>query len=90
MKIVINRCWGGFGLSDKAFKRYKELGGNSDYVFEIERNDPILVQVVEELGEQANDSLSELKIVEVPDYISWYIHDYDGMESVEEEHSSWS
>lgn len=27
MKIVINRCFGGFGLSDKAMHRYAELKG---------------------------------------------------------------
>ena len=27
MKIVINRCFGGFGLSDQAIQRYSELAG---------------------------------------------------------------
>lgn len=26
-KVVINRCWGGFGLSHKAIMRYAELSG---------------------------------------------------------------
>jgi len=31
----------------------------------------------------------KLKVVEVPDDIKWYIHDYDGLESVHECHRSW-
>jgi hypothetical protein len=91
MKIVINREWGGFGLSKTGWKRYHELGGKKNqYVWNIKRNDPILVQVVEELGKKANGSYSDLKIVEIPDDVEWYIHDYDGMETVHEEHRSWN
>jgi hypothetical protein len=31
MKIVINKCYGGFGLSDEAMKRYAELKGITLY-----------------------------------------------------------
>lgn len=34
MKIVINRCYGGFGLSIKALKRYVELKGMTPYFYE--------------------------------------------------------
>ncbi len=34
MKIVINRCFGGFGLSPLALKRYAELKGLGCYFFE--------------------------------------------------------
>lgn len=56
---------------------------------EIERNDPVLVQLVEELGDEANGLYSSLKIVEIPDDVKWYVHDYDGIESVHEEHRIW-
>jgi hypothetical protein len=32
-KIVINTCYGGFGLSNKALKRYAELNGKTAYFF---------------------------------------------------------
>lgn len=56
----------------------------------IERNDPILIQVVEELGDKANDRYSELKIVEIPDDVKWQIDEYDGAEWVAEQHRTWS
>lgn len=65
---------------------YKNLFSEDDY----ERNDKHLVQVVEELGKKADGRLAELKIVEIPDNVKWNISYYDGMETVEEEHQSWS
>ena len=84
MKIVINRCYGGFDLSDKA----KEMLGIK-YETEIERNDPRLVAVVEELGKKANTWVSSLKIVEIPDDVDWVIEEYDGLEWVSEKHRTW-
>ena len=84
MKIVINTCFGGFGLSEKAKKR---LG--IQYDFDIDRNDPNLVKVVEELGGEANDRFAQLKVVDVPDDVQWIITDYDGIEQVEEVHRIW-
>jgi hypothetical protein len=65
----------------------KEENGFSEW--DIERNDPIFVEVVEHLGDLANGRYSKLKVVEVPDDIKWYIHDYDGAESIHECHRSW-
>lgn len=134
MKIIINKCYGGFGLSRKAFERYWELKGvkiyayerdystdtfkkipegvsvfcphysnvdlgdkfdgtipNENYVsyYDIERNDPTLVKLVEEMGTDANGDCSELTIVEVPDDVEWEIEEYDGIEWVSEKHRTW-
>lgn len=137
MKVVINKCYGGFGLSYKAHMRYAELSGFELYAYkevytgkgkpqyipvenleekdsiflnyyysplvegekekekdffyygDLERTDPILVQVVEELGEEASGRCSALKVVEIPDGIEWEIDEYDGLESIEEKHRSW-
>jgi hypothetical protein len=48
----------------------------------IERNDPALVQVVEELGDRANGMNAELCIEEVPAGTLYRIDEYDGKESV--------
>jgi hypothetical protein len=57
---------------------------------QISRNDPALIQVVEELGDDANDRFSGLAIVEIPDDVDWIIQDYDGMEWVAERHRIWA
>ena len=82
MKVVISKGYGLFSLSDLAKTRYDTLGG--DLYDEIPyRANPILVQVIEELGEAANGSkYSTLKIVEIPDDVNWEIADYDGSEWV--------
>ena len=50
---------------------------------DFERTDPVLVQVVEELGEKANGMCAELRIAEVPAGTLYRIDEYDGFESVE-------
>jgi len=130
MKVVINRCFGGFGLSEKAIRRYLEIKGQKVWVEpdkwgntywlvapedrtvrkegqdfysmsiedriehnrkldketfyhrNIGRDDPVLVQVVEELGEQANGNYAKLEIVEIPDDVNWELDEYDGMERI--------
>jgi hypothetical protein len=91
-QIVINACHGGFGLSETADTRYRELAGVdfSEYRWGVKRDDPHLVQVVEELGEAANTRYSNLKIVEVPDDVQWSVHEYAGSEWVAENHRTWS
>ena len=113
MKIVINRDYGGYGLSDQAVREYgKSKGlnlvedGPDDHGFtyfyvneidennyfsdrEIERNDPVLVEIVERLGSEANGRYSDLKIVEIPDDVDWEVMEYDGMEHIAEKHRTW-
>jgi hypothetical protein len=132
-KLVINVCFGGFGISDLATERYAEIKGIKIYksskkavfaysyylcpeeeylqiieedknsldpysrandllfsTYELERTDQILVQVVEELGEASFGDYSELRVIEIPDGVSYTIEDYDGSEHVAEEHITWS
>jgi hypothetical protein len=94
VKIVVNRCFGGFSLSQEAFEAlgliYDGYGYlNIDPGSHMERNDPRLVEVVERLGDRANGRHAELVVVEIPDDVNWEIHDYDGMETVREKHRSW-
>ena len=59
----------------------------SDY--DIPRDDPTLIQVIEKLGQDAWGNYAELKIVEIPDDVEWEINDYDGRECIEEKHRKW-
>ena len=84
MKVVYNSSFGGYGLSEEAIKLYNEKSGrNVEYDFDIERHDPILVAVVEELGDEVNDVFSELTIIDIPEGYDYTIDDYDGFETVE-------
>lgn len=85
MKIVVNRCFGGFGLSEEACK---ELGC-VDRGYDIRRDDPKLVEVVERLGDRANGAFAKLEVVKIPDGVDWFIDDYDGQETIHERHRSW-
>lgn len=149
-KIVINKCFGGFGLSPKGLKRFAELNGKECYFFkwditpntytplsieeaeeqslffitfsvpnpqdylktdgrdkdgtfetrnkeyeeilignDIKRDDPTLIQVVEELGTKANGGCANLKIVPIPNDVDWEIDEYDGLETIHEIHRTW-
>jgi len=60
------------------------------YDCNIDRDDPALVQAVEELGEDSWGTYAELKVVEIPSDIEWEIDEYDGREWVAEKHRTWS
>lgn len=101
-KIVINTCFGGFGLSQEAQALLNELGsvfvrplthlereesvfhGDDQFLLahDIPRHDPLLVQVVEELGARANGNCAKLAVVEIPGAL-YRIREYDGREGVE-------
>ena len=142
MKVVINCCFGGFGLSLEAQNLYAEKSGfelfhykqvkydfqgdgslykkvvglpaeggmfvhsytqdlgdefsgdaNDDSYwsyYDLKRDDPVLIEVVEELGaERASGSCASLRVVEIPDNIEWAISEYDGNEHIEEAHQTW-
>ena len=55
-----------------------------------DRTDKFLVQVVEELGKEANGSHAILAVIEIPDGVEWSLDEYDGIETVHECHRSWS
>ena len=91
IKVVINNCHGGFGLSDAALNEYKISKGVTDpnfYYYDIPRDCSVLVEMVER-GD-ADGDYSELKVVEIPDGVNWYIEEYDGLEHVTERHRTWN
>ena len=96
-KVVVNRCFGGFGLSQKAIKLMRDEYGykvetagpdswrktGEVYLNEdvIWRHDPRLVEVVEKLGRKANGDCALLEVVEIPG-IRDMIEEYDGSETI--------
>lgn len=134
-KVVVNKRYGGFGLSDAGIRAYAEAKGitlypengqfgmvtyftvptnervgeidfyNASmsertaynqrhhterlYDGDLERDDPILVDVVERLGNAANGKYARLEVTEVPDDVDWEIGEYDGQEWVQEKHRTW-
>ena len=93
-KIAINNTYGGFGLSKEAIDLYKIMTGipPADEVnhWEIARDDVVLVQIIEQLGDRANSDYAELTIVEVPYGVKWHLSEYDGIEWIAENHRTWS
>ena len=84
-KIVININHYGFGLSDKAMEMISQLKGieiNEGNQFNISRDDPYLVYVVESLRLDANDNYSKLAIVKVPYEIEYEIRNIKGNEKI--------
>lgn len=53
------------------------------YACDIKRDDPILIQVIEEIGiDLAGGPFSELAIEEIPDNEEFYLEEYDGIETI--------
>lgn len=93
MKIVINRAFGGFGLSELGRQKLAELKGIPNEYGphdDFKRTDADLITVVRVLGDKANGDYAKLRIVDIPDDVEWIISEHDGQETVEEKHRSWS
>lgn len=89
MKVVINKCFGGFSVSPAAEKRLRELGCEEFRDGAIQRDDARLIQVVQEMGRAASGPHAALVIVEIPDGTDYEISELDGMEHVAEKHRTW-
>ena len=100
-EIVINRCFGGFGLSSMALEIYRAVPRVDlentrvfNHASDIPRDDPILIQTIKTLGlKESAGNFAKLQIIEIPDDVpadGWIIQDYDGTEWVAEKHRTWS
>jgi hypothetical protein len=52
------------------------------YEHDFKRTDPVLVEVVEELGDKANGSYAKLCIIALPAGTKYRMEEYDGFETV--------
>lgn len=145
-RVVINTCFGGFGISDAAYEKLGEWGipirkyeqqerdsetglfkpqplNEGEVIFDRDltgaeesplaaiywqyrgsrvqgrywdswlddsRSHPLLLRVVEELGEAANGQFAKLRIVEIPADVEYTIEEYDGLEHIAEAHRTWN
>lgn len=75
--------WGGPCIIGDHYSDGKSVEIDYGYVEDMPRHDPVLINVVEQLGREAEGDLSVLKIKELPDRSRYRIDEYDGNESVE-------
>ncbi len=85
--VVLNTCYGGFGLSDKGKELYK-IYSNKDKPLDeygISRHNPNLVRVVQELGTESYGRYAKLEIENIPiEFKDCYeITEYDGTERID-------
>ena len=77
MKIILYGTWGGFHLSDEVVNIYKEKTGVTldQWAYDIDRTDPILIQVIKE-----NDPEDDYKVFNLSKGTEYIIDNYDGNE----------
>jgi len=73
--------WSKLSVAERQAHNVKWEGKTVDWVRDIKRSDPQLVQAVEELGDEANGAHAVLRVAEV--HGKYHITEYDGYESVE-------
>lgn len=74
MKMIINDCFGGFGVRQEVLDEL-ELNGFSE---EELRTAARLIEEIEN-GKDVSDDYAELKVVEIPDESTdYYLDEYDG------------
>ena len=82
--------YGEYWKGNSGEKRKKEeWNKDGSFCREIPRNDPLLIEVIEELGEEANGESARLAIIEIPNYVRWVVEKYDGKEHIAEVHRTW-
>lgn len=80
MLMVLNKCWGGFSLSEQAAEA---LGLDSGYS-DIDPTDPALIALIQEHGSDwVSGRCAKLRIVEIPEEATdWEKNEYDGIETI--------
>ena len=84
MKIVLNECYGGFGVSDLGAEilgthnpEREMFFGSGNAMHEM------LAALVEKFGALLNGEFANLQVYEIPDDVTdWEINEYDGYESL--------
>jgi len=84
-EITGDPSWGGACIIGDTWED-SDLPVDCDYgARPDDRTDPVVIQVIEELGDEANGMCAKLCIAELPSGTRYRIDEYDGLESVETE-----
>jgi hypothetical protein len=90
VKVVLNRCHGGFSLSEAAYAHLGLMWDGHGYLYGTrfddltqwqQRTHPEIVAAVEHLGADASGECAKLEVLEI-DLQEPDIEDYDGYETV--------
>jgi len=85
--VMYNTCYGGFSLSEAAVAEYRRRCPEAVHVSarNVERHDPVMVQIVREMQEKANGMCAKIELERIPaEYQNHYeIGEYDGLEGVQ-------
>ena len=81
MTFILNKCYGGWSISDFAME---QLGLDSNYPDMDEVDEKKLADLINEYGsEKCSGHSARLKVVEIPDNITDFeIDEYDGIERI--------
>ena len=81
MTFILNKCYGGWSISDFAME---QLGLDSNYPDMDEVDEKKLARLINEYGsEKCSGCSAKLKVIEIPDNATdWDIEDYDGVERI--------
>lgn len=90
IEVMYNAKYGGFNYSPQAMQMYCEKTGKEykDYQYSeclgIERTDKVMIEIVKELGMEANGPYANIQIARIPRQFEKHIcyGEYDGYESV--------
>lgn len=79
MKIVLNDCFGGFGVSDE----FADKIGVSAHDSTTLRTHPELIAALESRELKGNEyPYAKLRVYEIPDGAHYHIFEYDGVETL--------
>ena len=89
MKVLLNKCFGGFNFSEEFLAHLKSVhpdvvtDAGLDYGFYNVRDDHRIVTEAISFGlDKASGFCSKLSVDEVPDGCEYHIDEYDGMEHI--------
>ena len=87
MKVLINNCYGGFGISKK-FEDHIKSSTEGQLINKYElsaRHNQFLVEEAIKFGlDKAGGMCAQLSVVDLPDGCEYKIGEYDGMEWIED------